>query len=249
MFRCTMGGGGVTPWPVANNAPHTPVPLILTRPRPASEAFWRNLPVEVRARFTPIFSPLIDITPLHPATGMPDDYNAIFTSANGLRHASPGQGRAAYCVGPATAQAAQAHGWAAEQCGVDADSLVTTLLRTRPGAPLVHLSGRHTRGRVAERLAAAGLNVQHIALYDQQICDLSGDARDAIAREKHVLVPLFSPRTAAQFAKTAPRATSVHIIALSAAVAEALGDAPMRPVQIAASPDARAMGAALAAWA
>ena len=242
-----MGWGRVTLWTVANNASHTAIPLIMTRPLPASEAFLRTLPPDLLDRLNPVFSPLIEIVPLHPTDPMADADAAVFSSANGVAAAPAGHGRTAYCVGPATTAAAQAHGWDARQCGATANDLVETLTRTAPTQRLVHLSGRHTRGDVAARLTAAGLKVQHIALYDQRQCALSDQAKDSILRENRVIVPLFSPRTATQFATEVPRRASVHVIALSAAVADALGARPWGGVTIADSPDARAMGAALAA--
>ncbi|WP_415405360.1 hypothetical protein [Tateyamaria sp. SN3-11] len=108
MFRCAMGWGRVTLWDVANNASHTAIPLIMTRPLPASEAFLRDLPADLRDRFAPVFSPLIDIVPLNPPDPMASADAAIFSSANGVAAAPPGDGRIAYCVGPATTVAARA---------------------------------------------------------------------------------------------------------------------------------------------
>ncbi|MEM7519734.1 MAG: uroporphyrinogen-III synthase, partial [Pseudomonadota bacterium] len=55
------------------------------------------------------------------------------------------------------------------------------------------------------------------------------------------LVPLFSPRTAAQFAQEVSAAQHVHVIAISAAVARALGGAVTSKVHIAAAPTGEEM--------
>ena len=231
---------------MANNAPPTPVPLIMTRPRSASQAFLVLLPAPVRAMFRPITSPLIEIVRLDASVTLSGDDGVIFSSANGVHAAPDGDGRAAFCIGPATTHAAKQRGWAAEQSGTDADSLVATLIATRPGRRLVHLSGTHTRGDIAARLSAAGLTAEHVALYDQRLCGLTPEAAQAISDAPLVVVPLFSPRTAAQFAHIAPRTSSVHAVALSPAVAGALGGAPLSDLTIATHPDAQAMAAALA---
>jgi len=231
---------------VANNAPPTPVPLIMTRPRSASQAFLVLLPAPVRAMFRPITSPLIEIVRLDASVTLSGDDGVIFSSANGVHAAPDGDGRAAFCIGPATTHAAKQRGWAAEQSGTDADSLVATLIATRPGRRLVHLSGTHTRGDIAARLSAAGLTAEHIALYDQRLRGLTPEAAQVISSAPLVVVPLFSPRTAAQFARIAPRTSSVHAVALSPAVAGALDGALLSGLTIATHPNAQAMGVALA---
>lgn len=218
----------------------------MTRPRPASEAFIDGLPGSVRAMINPIFSPLIEIVALGAAVDIAPQDGVIFTSANGVRAAPAGEGRHAYCVGAATTAAAKQHGWNAHQSGIDADTLVARLATDKPTQHLFHLSGRHTRGDVAGRLNKVGLTVRNVALYDQCLCDLTETAAQAIMREKRVVVPLFSPRTAAQFVSVAPRTSSCYVIALSPAVAEALGTAHVAELILAPHPDAQAMGAALA---
>ena len=218
----------------------------MTRTRRASETFLAGLPGAVLGRFSPIFSPLIDIVPIQADINMTGTDAAIFTSVNGVNAGPDGQGRIAYCVGPATTQAAIAKGWAAEQSGVDAHALVETLGTIQPPQRLFHLSGRHTRGNIVGQLRDIGLNIRNIALYEQQLCPLSAEAAGLIRNENRVIVPLFSPRTAAQFATVAPRTSSVHILAMSRAVADALGPLPLLGLSIADRPDAQSMGAALA---
>ncbi len=217
----------------------------MTRPRPASEAFLAQLPKATYDLFAPIISPLIDIVTLDAAPQIGTQDAAIFTSANGVQAAPPGQGRTAFCVGKATTKEAAAHGWTATQSGHDAESLVAALTTLKPHQRLFHLSGRHTRGNVAARLTDAGLNVTNLALYDQMLCDLSPEAIQALLNDARVIVPLFSPRTAHHFVRVAPKTASTHAVALSRAVAEALGDTPLAGLTIARHPDAKGMGVAL----
>lgn len=218
----------------------------MTRPRSASQAFLDLLPAPVRAGFRPIVSPLIEIADLGAPVALSRDDGVIFSSANGVHAAPDGDGRAAFCIGPSTTHAAEQRGWAAVQSGTDADTLVANLTASKPGRRLVHLSGMHTRGDVAARLSAAGLMAEHIALYDQRLCGLTPEAAQAISDAPLVIVPLFSPRTAAHFARIAPRTSSVHALALSPAVADALGGAPLSGLTIATHPNAQAMCVALA---
>lgn len=218
----------------------------MTRPLGASQRFVAQLPPDVQARLVPVYSPLLRIAPLNAVVAMSSKDAAIFSSVNGVDAAPDGAGRKAYCIGKATTAAATLRGWEATQCGVDAQSLVATLLAAPPAQRLFHLSGRHTRGDIAGHLTQAGLTVERVVVYDQHLCDLTPEAIQAIDREKRVLVPLFSPRTAAQFVSVAPRTISIHIVALSQAVADATGGAAFAGMTIAQRPDATAMGIALA---
>ncbi|MEP1962669.1 uroporphyrinogen-III synthase [Tateyamaria sp.] len=230
---------------MANNASPEPIPLILTRPRLASEFFFASLPESLRVLFTPVFSPLIEIVNLDVTVQMALEDAAIFTSANGVLAAPNGQGRRAYCVGPATTKAAKSCGWSPEQAGTDAKSLLAALKDKRPMQRLFHLSGQHARGDVAAQLTQAGLNVERVVLYDQRLCDLTEMAINTLRREERIIVPLFSPRTAAQFVAVAPQTASVHVVALSRDVANALGTAQLASLAVAARPDAQAMSTAL----
>ncbi|MEM6373206.1 MAG: uroporphyrinogen-III synthase [Pseudomonadota bacterium] len=228
---------------MANNAP---VPLILTRPRAAADRFFASLPKELRAQFDPVFSPLIEIVPLDAEAPIGARDGAIFSSANGVAAAPPGAGRIAYCIGPTTTKAATQQGWTAIQSGKNADGLVAALTDLRPGAHLVHLSGINTRGDIAERLCAAGLSVSHVALYDQALCPMTQEAQHLIATAHEVVCPLFSARTATQFVACAHQLSSVHVVALSPAVAQVFSATTPRSLSIADTPDAQSMGVSLA---
>ncbi len=229
-----------------NNASPALVPLIMTRPRAASEGFVTTLPENVRAQLNPVFSPLIDIIPMQNDAKIGPQDSAVFSSRNGVEAAPEGHGRAAYCIGPATTEAALAKGWNAQQVGSDADGLVNALRSMQPKDRLVHLSGRHTRGDISGKLSQAGLNISNVPIYDQILRPLSDEAQQAILNARRAIVPLFSPRTAAQFVKTAPTLHSVQVIALSAAVGHEIPVKAVYSLNVAAHPDAQAMGAALA---
>ena len=211
----------------------------MTRPRTAADRFVSEMPAPLRSQLSPLFSPLLEIVPVTGWQDITAEEVAIFTSRNGVVHGPDGNGRTAYCVGVATTAQARDRGWAAQRAGADASDLVATILADAPDRPLVHIRGTHTRGDVAERLAAMGQAVRDCVVYDQRLLPLTQHAQDALTGKTATIVPLFSPRTALQFARQAPSLTSTQVIALSPAVAEAA--TPLLVDHVCMRPDAAAM--------
>jgi uroporphyrinogen-III synthase len=232
---------------VANNAQQSRIPVVLTRPTASAHAFADALDPETKQCVELIFSPLIDIVALDVSISLEPSDAVIFTSSNGVRHAPHGDGRQAFCVGNATTELAQVHGWAAKLSGINVDQLVAEIIRIAPQQRLFHLSGTRTRGEVVGRLEQAGLQVTRQAIYDQRPVTLTEQTAQIIAQRAPSIFPLFSPRTAEQFAMQVPDASSVHVIAMSAAVAEPLRHLQVASLTQAVQPDARAMGLALGA--
>ncbi|MEL7092160.1 MAG: uroporphyrinogen-III synthase [Pseudomonadota bacterium] len=218
----------------------------MTRPAAAAHGFVAGLPADVQHRITPIYSPLIDIVATQAHVDLGPDDAVIFTSANGVMHAPRGNGRLAYCIGQATTGTAQANGWRAVHRGDTAAELTESLLGSPPTAPLVLLSGVHTRGDIARTLSDAGLQARQIAVYDQILEPLTQAAQTALAAPHPILVPLFSPRTAQQFADQAQTLAHAHIIALSDAVADGIAAHAAASLSICAAPNAAAMTMAIA---
>lgn len=100
-------------------------------------------------------------------------------------------GGLALCLGDATTRAAGLAGWQARQVGQDAETLVTALTALQPAGRILHFSGIHTRGDVADRLQAAGLAVDSVAVYDQVLLPLSDAAQNRLKETDPVIVPLF----------------------------------------------------------
>jgi uroporphyrinogen-III synthase len=195
----------------------------MTRPQEAGERFVARLPPDLRARLTPVYSPLIRIEPMVGAVDLGDARGLIFTSSNGVSVAARLTSRRdlpCYCVGERTARAAQGAGWQAECSGANAESLIATLHRTRPDGPLLHLRGKHGRGNVAARLSALNCPTHAQVIYDQPLLPLSDAAHRILAGPAPVIVPLFSPRTARQFADLVTGAAPLYLAALSRAVAD-----------------------------
>jgi uroporphyrinogen-III synthase len=217
--------------------------LLLTRPRPGAEAFLARLSPALRVGA--VISPLIEIVPNDVAPDLAPYAGVIFTSANAVAHAPAGNGRPAYCVGPQTTQAARAAGWQAQMTGLDAEAMIAALAGRGELGPLLHLAGKHRRGDVAGVLSKTGLQVDVATLYDQRLLPLSEEAQALLRGNAPVLVPLFSPRSAAQFAQAATRTDAVLAVSISAAAAEALEALPLRAHDIAAEPTGEAMAEAV----
>lgn len=210
--------------------------LLLTRPRKGAEAFVARLDPEVMQDVRVVISPLIDICELDVQVDLSAYAGVIFTSSTTVEIAECGGGRRACCVGAKTAELAEERGWRVERIAVDADQLVASLLKSPVDTPLLHLGGTHRRGQVAERLSAAGLKTDALAIYDQVLRPLSDEARALLAGPGPVVAPLFSPRTAGQFAQEVQGAARLRLVAMSEAVAEPLRALGAECLHIACSP-------------
>ena len=176
----------------------------------------------------------------------------------------------AYCVGARTAEAARAAGFEAVSAAGDADALVDMILRACQGpsepargawserppetikackTALWHLHGEETRGDVASRLRQAGIDVCSAVVYRQVPQALDQAAKAVLATGAPVIVPLFSPRSAALFSQTLPPdRAALWVVAISPATAGALAGFVPQRLQIARSPEAPAMLDAMAGW-
>ena len=224
--------------------------LLMTRPQAAAERFVSGLPAAVTAQLQVIYAPLLDIQPVPVAVDLDGIRGVIFTSANGVTTGSTQVVRRdlpVFCVGERTADAAKQAGWTVKVCAPDADTLVSRVLKLQPSAPILHLRGQHAQGKVAARLTAGGIRCEEQITYNQRLLQLSPQAISALAAQKEMIVPLFSPRTARQFADLYPTGAVVHLIALSDAVAAPLKALNYKGLQICSEPNAKAMARAVAA--
>lgn len=204
--------------------------LLLTRPLPAARRFLTACEAAAGEKIPAILSPVLAIRPLHVEVGEPPAA-LILTSENGAARAGELGlgGLQAWCVGSRTAEAAREAGLLAIEAGPDAEGLLAALLAERPQGPLLHLRGEHTRGDLAPRLRARGIEAREAVAYAQDPRPPSPAARAALDGAAPLVVPLFSPRSAALLAAWGARAP-LHAVALSPAVAraaEALAPASM----------------------
>ena len=232
--------------------PVTAVPVLLTRPLAQATRFADQLIARFGPRVTPIISPLMRTTYVDATFPDVACSAVIFTSEAGVAAAQRFQiaGKTlplkAFCVGAQTAKAAAMLGFDARSADGDAVALIALIRDDLPTAPLLHLHGRNTRGNVAETLTLAGLKTFSVVVYDQTSQPLSGAAIAALTASNPVVIPLFSPRSAALLAASVslPCRSPLLIAAMSRAVADAA--APLLPtaLHIATTPDAEGMLAA-----
>ncbi len=221
--------------------PRDPI-ILLTRPKKAADVFVHQIKV-AGVKADVLVSSVQGINKAE--FEEPSDLaGAIFTSRNGVE-AVMGRDVPCWCVGSSTAAAARAKGWQAVSADGDAEAVFKRITADRPSGPLVHFRGTFARGNLAERLNEDGITTQEVVVYNQVSLSLSETAREILARENPVIVPLFSPRSAAQLVQQGPFAAPLWIIAMSEAVAgEAVGLSPA-VMEISASPDASGMVAAI----
>ena len=216
----------------------------MTRPRAASQRFVAQLPTRVRSRVEVIYSPILEIKPLPVTIDTSGVRGLIFTSANAVNAAvSLGVSRQlpAFCVGPATTGTAKGAGWKATMVGATAEELVAFLLKHRPESPLLHLRGEHTRGNIAHRLTESGLTVREQAVYQQRLLPLTPEAEAAANGTLPVIAPLFSPRTARQFADIWTGSAPLWLAAISQATADPLYSLDYTRLKIAKEPTPKKM--------
>jgi uroporphyrinogen-III synthase len=119
----------------------------------------------------------------------------------------------------------------------------------RPGpGPLIHLHGEHTRGDVAKRLNSAGIETHEAVIYRQEALPLSAEVIALIGGADPVVLPLYSPRSAALVGAGISRVgPNVRAIAMSPAVAEAWLAATGHRAELPSRPTAAEMRARIAA--
>lgn len=197
--------------------------VLLTRPIEASRAFAQAVRLAVPRDVRILISPLIVIDYYPIAHEVVRDAVPVFTSAHGV--ASWAQSNLlvhgkAICVGPATTARAAELGFDAYDAGGTVEHVLAHIVQHLPYGPIVHVHGVHTRGNLTVRLGEQGILARSVVAYDQKLCDLTEEARTALDGKERIIVPLFSPRSAVQFAKTCPKAAQTTIIAMSGAVAQ-----------------------------
>ncbi len=217
--------------------------LLMTRPEDAAHRFVASLPAKIVEGLEVVIAPLLRIVPLTPMEPVSRAGSAIFTSGNAVKivGAPETPDQRAFCVGQSTTAAATRAGWAATFLGETAEALVSSLKSTGHEGPLIHLGGRHVRVDIADHLRRAGMNCEHRAVYDQALQALTPEARAALRGDVPIISPLFSPRTARQFAEEVTTWDNVTAVALSEAVAGPLKTRGLAEIVLAARPDAAAM--------
>ncbi|SLN69023.1 uroporphyrinogen-III synthase [Falsiruegeria litorea R37] len=218
--------------------------LLMTRPRAASERFVAQLSQPVQEVIEPVYSPLLDIRLVGEDVDVGDTRGLIFTSSNGVAAAArimTARNLPCFCVGQATTVAARRQGWSASMAGESAEALIAGLLRQRPDGPLLHLRGQSGVGDVAQTLTQLGLTTRERVVYCQDLLPLTDEAVSALGGSAPVIAPIFSPRTARQFADLVQPVAPLLLAAMSDAVAKPLISLTAQAVRVAKRPDSDAM--------
>jgi len=220
------------PFPMAHSAT-----LLLTRPKEASKRFAEQVCAAL-GDIPLAFAPLIAIECL-PIPDAPKGGTLVFTSRNGVA-AWSGAKLPCYCVGQATADEARARGFNPFVSGGTVEHLLKDLIAQRPEEVITHIHGRHTRGDLVARLKEAGLSATSIVAYEQTLLELPKETETLLQGGAPVIVPLFSPRSAAHFSSFGPFGSHVKLIAISKSAAR-----PCREALVAPSPDSKGMISAI----
>jgi uroporphyrinogen-III synthase len=154
----------------------------------------------------------------------------------------------AWCVGDRTATVARRVGFDAHSANGDASDLFAAILMAAQPGPLLYLHGRETRGGFVQDLISAGIETHSVLAYEQNPRPLTPAALRLIRKTGPVILPIFSPRSAALLvtewqeadAKAAP-----HVIALSQSVADSAAALHPASLTIAARPDGDSLLAAI----
>jgi uroporphyrinogen-III synthase len=178
----------------------------------------------------------------------------LASSANGVRAIairSPRRDLPLFAVGPQTALAARAAGFAdvrdADGNAEDLADTVSRWLDPRQGT-LLHAGGRDQKGNLAAALEASGFRVRTEILYEANLeQSLSAEAQAALAGGTLDAVMLFSPRTAGAFADIVTRSgLSSHCramvaLCISAAARTALAPLTFAEIRVAKRPNQDSM--------
>lgn len=226
--------------------PHNADPvLLLTRPAAAGERFLAEMG-EALAGIDIVKCPVIGIEQLSPALPDIQPEALILTSENGAEAAAR-LGLAplrAHVVGPRTAEVARSLGFDPFPPVPDAKALLAHLLTLRPAGPLLHVHGEYASGDVGLRLNEAGIPVVELIAYAQHALEPDDAVLALLAGERPVVLPLFSPRSAALVAGWATPRAPIHVAAISAAAAEKAAGMGPSSMTIAKTPDGPGMAAA-----
>ncbi len=192
-----------------------------------------------------MISPLTAIVELSPDLPAGDWPDVIFTSENAVRafeRLSAGRTATAWCVGVRTAAAAAAAGFRTRTGPGDVSGLFGAIVADGTVARLLYPRPVHAAGNLEKRLNSAGIETKSILTYDQKSRPPTPEALGLMAGAAPVLLPLFSPRSAALAAGAfATDRAPLWVAAISDATATAAAALVARRCVVAVRPNAEAM--------
>jgi uroporphyrinogen-III synthase len=178
----------------------------------------------------------------------------VATSANAIRALQRRTARRdvpVFAVGPHTAQAALAAGFAGVRQGSGDSHALAIFVREvadPASGPLLWVAGRDRTAELADALTAYGFEVQAQALYAaEEVGTLTEEATAALSAERMDAILLFSPRSALVFAKVLQNQALLHAcrrmvaLCMSQEVAQKLSTLPFANILIAQQPNVASM--------
>lgn len=154
-----------------------------------------------------------------------------------------------FAVGKATAEAATSAGFSCVETADGDGAALAAVLRerfpdeTKPA--LLYLAGEPRSPRLEQELAATRFPLKVIACYRMRPVDLTGDILQAAFQQEPKAVLLYSAETARRFFELAEsflkHRQDIHILCLSAAIAEAVPASMQDRTQYAIRPDERSL--------
>lgn len=208
----------------------TRLPVLITRAEPgASETAVRVEAIGARAIKTPVLEMQLDRDAALPeSAGLS---GLVFTSANGVRafsDRSEDRALTAWCVGPATATAAQAAGFqnVQESAGnaIDLANFIADHSNPQP-QPLLHIANAAAKGDLKRQLEARGFTVSFAPLYAMRPARaLSDSAIQVLKSGGPCVVLIHSAKGAARFAELYDGFAqhSFHVVSISVPASAAL---------------------------
>lgn len=222
------------------------LPVLITRPEPQAQRFAHDLTARFGQKLLPIITPLLRPVLLNPAFPSGPFGALILTSETGARAAGQlkahGLPETAFCVGDRTAEVAAAEGFRPVSADGDAQDLLRLLSAHPSQAPFLHLRGRQSRGDVTKALLAQAIPAAEAVVYAQEPAPLTPEAVALLSAPGLVVVPLFSPRTAALFREALEKmevCADLSLFAMSVAVAEEVKGIKATSLNIALHPTQR----------
>lgn len=191
--------------------------VLVTRPKESADRFVAELARQAGPHRS-IVSPAFENESTNAV--IPNFDTAIFTSRAGVMFAPVGEDRKAYCVGDATAAAAQQAGYVALSATGDASDLVALILEQKPEGRLLHLRGEVSHGNVSALLKDAEIECSEIVTYRKSPIPPNEAVVVALNTTSKVIVPLFSAETVSILASWGCDFSNAQVVAISDAVAQ-----------------------------
>ena len=182
------------------------LPIIVTRAQPGAQETADRLKTQ---GLLPVVTPMLSLDVIKEAALPPTDQisGLVFTSANGVRtYADREAGRdlTAWCVGPATATAAQQARFqdVRESTGNAVDLAHFISEHSRPSQmPLLHVANTAAAGSLKATLEALGYQTSFVPLYRMQPAStVAGSLTEILEQNRPAMVLIHSAKGASAFA-------------------------------------------------